>query len=900
MVQSARDPGSGRRGVPARDLAAKLRITAAVLGCASQKDLCARFHEVNPATIFELDRSYKWMQGRALPRSARVYEDWARVLGTTSPITYLQSCTVEEFLDLVCDRHKMSRDALAARAGIVVEGQSKPTVFWAPAGRDAELARLHGSLAAALGGQRRAVLVTGEPGIGKSTLLDAFLASLAGRADLWVLRGQCLRQQGPGEPYLPVLEALGSLGRAAGRELVQAVLSRYAPMWLAQLPALTNEAELDALQKRVAGMAPERMLRQMAEAVEALTAEHRALVLGLDDLQWSDHATLELIDTLVRRQLPVRLLIVGAYRPAEVVASDHPLLVLKQDLQLRGHCEEIALEPLSEEAVGAYFAARFAAGEKTLASSLSLLPRLVHERTGGHPLFMAAVADDLVRREVIARREGRWAAPAPVQEVELPVGVQQFIGQELERLGPEQQRILEAASVAGLEFPVAAVAAALDTDPEAVEAQCTDLVRRQRFLQPVGVDEWLDGAVTARFAFRHDLYREAVCRRLGDGRRRALHLQIGDWGERAHGERAAAIAATLAGHFEEGRDHLRAARYRQYASEQALRRHAPREAIEHARRGLALIEVAPAGAERARRELLLHRTLAVALIMAKGFAAPELAAVYARAGELCNEVDDPETLVTVLCGSWNLAVTQGDLDRASAIADQLLALAERRPEPVPLLQAHVVVAQTRFYTGEPVAAGRHAEACLALYDVQHHRHLTDVYGEDPGVVGHMLASVAQWMLGCPDQARRHSDDGLRLSRELGYPFGIAQALWARTIIDQCCSDVDQVRERGAALIRLCREAEIALWLGGGRILRGWALARQGRVGPGLAQLRRGLDAWRATGASHLVPSFLPCWRTRWRRAARTRRRRPRSPKPGRWPSARASAGTRPSCTGSPV
>jgi hypothetical protein len=139
-----------------------------------------------------------------------------------------------------------------------------------------------------------------------------------------------------------------------------------------------------------------------------------------------------------------------------------------------------------------------------------------------------------------------------------------------------------------------------------------------------------------------------VCRRLGDGRRCALHLQIGSWGERAHGDRAAAIAATLAGHFEEGRDHLRAARYRQYASEQALRRHAPREAIEHARRGLALIRQAPAGAERARRELLLHRALAVALTMAKGFAAPELAEVYTRSGELCNEVDDPETLVPVL------------------------------------------------------------------------------------------------------------------------------------------------------------------------------------------------------------------------------------------------------------
>ena len=101
-----------------RDFGAKLRITAAVLGCASQKDLCARFREVNPGTTFELDRSYKWMQGRALPRSARLYEDWAALLGTGRPVAWLQSCTVDEFLELVCDRHEVSREALVARAGL--------------------------------------------------------------------------------------------------------------------------------------------------------------------------------------------------------------------------------------------------------------------------------------------------------------------------------------------------------------------------------------------------------------------------------------------------------------------------------------------------------------------------------------------------------------------------------------------------------------------------------------------------------------------------------------------------------------------------------------------------------------------------------------------------------------
>jgi predicted ATPase len=172
------------------------------------------------------------------------------------------------------------------------------------------------------------------------------------------------------------------------------------------------------------------------------------------------------------------------------------------------------------------------------------------------------------------------------------------------------------------------------------------------------------------------------------------------------------------------------------------------------------------------------------------------------------------------------------------------------------LHAHVLVAQTRFFTGDPAAAGRHVEDGLAFHDAQHHRHLTAVYGEDNGVVGRLLRGWVQWLIGCPEQACRHSDDGLRLSRELGYPFGIAQALWARTIIDQHRGDVDRVRERAESLIRLCREKEIGLWLDGGRILRGWALARQGRVGPGTAQLRRGLDAWRATGTAWIVPYYL--------------------------------------------
>jgi predicted ATPase/DNA-binding CsgD family transcriptional regulator len=721
-------------------------------------------------------------------------------------------------------------------------------------GRDAELTRLQGALAAALEGGRQMVLVTGVPGIGKSALLEAFLASLAERPDLWLARGQCLPQVGPGEPYLPVLEALGSLCREPGAAPVQAALGRYAPIWLTQLPTLLTEAELDALQRRVGGMGPERMLRQMAEAVEALTVE-RLLVLCFDDLQWSDRATLELIDALARRQPKARLLIVGAYRTTELVGADHPLLALKQDLHLRGRCAELALEPLPGAAVAAYCARRFGVDE---APSMRALPRLVQERSGGNPLFMTAILDDLVRRGVILHREGRWSVAEPMQELAVPTSVREFIASELERLEPDQQRLLEAASVAGPEFSAAALAAALAAEAaeEEIEAWVTDLVRRQRFLRPAAVGEDRDGAVAARFVFRHDLYREVVYARLSLGRRSTLHRRIGEWREQAYGERAKDIAATLAVHFEEAGDWLRAARYRRHASDQAQRRHAPREATDHARRGVMLIQRVPPSQERIREELLLQQALAVAVTTAGGFAVPELSRVYARARELCDEVEDLDSSVSVLCGLQNLALHQGDCRRASDLANQLLSLGQQRLEPVPLLQACAAAASTRFFMGEPAEAVLHTARGLALYDVRHHQHLADVYGEDPGVLCYLAAGCAQWMLGYPDRARRHIDDGLSLSRELGYPFVAAQALWGGGIVYQHCGDVDRVRKHAEALFRLCREGQIVLWLGGARILRGWTLMQQGRAQLGAARLRRGIDHWSATGTLHHRPYFL--------------------------------------------
>ena len=167
---------------------------------------------------------------------------------------------------------------------------------------------------------------------------------------VWIARGQCLEQYGAGEAYLPVLDALSRLGRGPRRSRVVEVLRRHAPAWLLELPSLLAAADRVELRQQVGGATRERMLREMAEAMEALTAEAPS-ILVLEDLHWSDYSTLDLIAYLARRRDPARLMVIGTYRPVDVILGDHPLKGVKRELQAHGLCHELPLECLTEDAV---------------------------------------------------------------------------------------------------------------------------------------------------------------------------------------------------------------------------------------------------------------------------------------------------------------------------------------------------------------------------------------------------------------------------------------------------------------------------------------------------------------------------------------------------------------------
>ena len=256
----------------------------------------------------------------------------------------------------------------------------------------------------AIGGEQQIVFVTGEAGIGKTTLVQAFLEQASAAHGICVAHGQCLEHFGAGEAYLPVLDGFSRLSRGPAGGQALELLRQQAPTWLAQMPSLITASERETLQAHVLGATRERMLREMAEVIEALTAKV-PLVLVLEDLHWSDYSTLDLdfVFGLFGMILPGFSSLV-MHRPVEVIVGDHPLKGVKRELQAHNLCKELVLEYLSQDAIGHdYLSARF--------HQHHLPPKLiqmVHRRTEGNPLFMVNVVEYLVDEKVIAEHQGTW------------------------------------------------------------------------------------------------------------------------------------------------------------------------------------------------------------------------------------------------------------------------------------------------------------------------------------------------------------------------------------------------------------------------------------------------------------------------------------------------------------
>jgi serine/threonine protein kinase/predicted ATPase len=753
-------------------------------------------------------------------------------------------------------RRPTAAEVDAALTELAVNGRSRPqSTQLKPGrpptvGRQQERASLWAGFEEAAAGHGLLVCVTGEPGMGKTTLVEDFLDELAAVGRLCsVGRGRCSERLAGAEAYLPFLEALDSLLEGDGSGAAPRLMKAVAPAWYVQVagnPALMRVAA----EPRAASQ--ERLKRELCAFLQEVS-RLRPVVLFLDDLHWADASTADLLAYLGSRCIAWRLLAVVTYRPSDLLLGGHPFRPVQLDLQGRGLCREVSLGFLGRPDVERYLALQFP-GHGFPAE----LADVVHRRTEGNPLFLVDLLRYLCDRGAIVTVEGRWALTQVVPDLqrELPESVRSLIRRKLERLDETDRRLLAAASVQGHEFDAAVVAAVLDLDAAEVEERLAELDRIHALVRLLREHVLPDETHTLQYSFVHILYQNALYGGLTPARKTAWSAAAARALLRHYGEKSPEVATELALLFEAARDPAQAATYFLYAAEHAVRVHASREAVVLARRGLALLHTLQDTPARARQEQELLHALGVSLVATQGFASPEVEQTYVRAQALCQQAEDKSALFPVLYGLWNVCLLRCEFPRCKELAGQMFALAQGRTEPVWLLQAHNVMQQPLLHGGDFAAARHLQEQCLALYDPQQHRKLTEVYGEDPGVGCMAYGAVTLWCLGYPDQALRSVQAARNRADELSNPFDLARSLYFGAFTHVCRRETRLTRELAEALMGLSNEQGFALLRHGGAILHGWALAEQGRAAEGIHQIRQGLAGWQATGALSHRPYHL--------------------------------------------
>ena len=711
-------------------------------------------------------------------------------------------------------------------------------------GRTAEVKHLEQSLEAALQGQRQIIFVTGEPGIGKTTLVDAFLDQRDPSSDLWISRGQCIEHYGAGEAYLPLLEATNRLSQTADRSYLLAELRRHAPSWLVQLPSLTAPAEREALQQQLQGTTQERMLREAAEVIIRVTAQH-GVILILEDLHWCDVSTLEWLAYIAQRREPMKLLLIGTYRPADVLAGEHPLRGVVQELRAKNQCEELPLAPLSEAAVGEYLNGFFPDTPQS-----AEVRRAMYHRTGGNPLFMVNVVDYLVQQ-----MSGQNVVHNAINGIEksVPENLRQLIEQHIDRLPEEDRQLLEVASVVGVEFSVATTAASLHHETELIEAQCEALARKGQFIQAQGVEEWPDGTLNTRYSFRHALYQNVLYDRLAEARRIRLHREIGECRETAFQTQVGEIATELAMHFERGRDLPRAIRYLKIAGDNAMRRNAHREAITSLNKGLQLLATLPEVPQRIQAELSFQVSLGAAFMTMKGYGAPEAGQAYDRARALSQHLADPRQHFRAVWGLWSFYYVRGQHQIARELAEHCLLLAEQLHDSVRQMQAHEALGASLFAVGAFVDSRSHLEESIRLYDAQPQRSNAL---QNPGVDCRAYLGLVLWWLGYPDQALQRAQEAAALAESLSHPLSVAFAQGWLSWVSYFRRDWPALRAQTETLMALSSDQELPLWLAMGVALHARTLVEHGQLTEGIAQSDRAQHIYETTGVALFSPASL--------------------------------------------
>lgn len=562
-------------------------------------------------------------------------------------------------------------------------------------GREAELKRLEELTLQMINGKGRVVFVTGESGIGKSSLIREFLHRSRNRfTNVFTLQGRSVEQYGTGEAYLPFLEAVGALLPTQHRDRIVGLLRTYAPTWCLQFPAaFVSSIALEKLQQETAGATKERMMREMGDMLAALST-HAPVILLLEDLHWADPSSIDLLRHLGQRISEHRVLIVGTYRPADLERSEHPLKNCKFELQTQKLSEEFALDSLGEAQIAGFLDSHFR--PNNFPPELSAL---IYGKTEGHPLFATSLIQFLAENGDIGEVNERWTLKRPLNEIriEVPENVRSLIRKKIEALDENDRRALQYATIEGDEFLSTVLAALLNADELDLEEQLAVVERVHGLIETVGEEELPDGGLATRYRFAHALYQNVLYADMVTKRRILLHRKAGEKLLEHYGKQSPRIAAQLAEHFERGRDFPRTIEYLAHAGDNAGRLFANAEAAAHYSRALKLSKEYEQ-ADRAETLLALyHKRGKVNLALGKFQKAvddfTEMLEAAKRTGSTAQESAALNALTMTLFYSHRL-------DEITARADEILQAAERAGSEALRIEAMQVLALKHLGDGE--------------------------------------------------------------------------------------------------------------------------------------------------------------------------------------------------------
>lgn len=704
-----------------------------------------------------------------------------------------------------------------------------------PIGREAEFARLaqaHRSLAER---GTQVLFITGEAGIGKSTLVGEYLRHAALADDALIGRGQCIEGHGASEAYLPFLDAIGQLASGPRGSAAVRALRQEAPTWVLHMPGLAEGAPEGVAAANPVVLTRERMLRELTNALDRIGTE-QSVVISLEDLHWSDHSTLDALEMLCRRESDARVLVLGTLRTGDIASGAHPVHSLAAELTARGHATTIALRPLDEPSIRRVIEGRATA---PLGSEVAAV---VAARSGGNPLFATSLVE-------------QWSPESPPPGGEtvgegVPESLKQLVASQLEHITPEQRRVMEAAAVAGETLTPGIAAAISGLDLEQVEEILDACARKGQFLRRRGAFEWPDGDLEDEYQFIHSLFREIVIGGLPLGRRTRMHRTAGEVLTARLGDQAQRHIDEIATHFVLGGDAERAVPALVAAARRARSRSAQREARDHLERALALLPRISDEEARARLELDAQALLGAVLIALDGWAAPSIQATYERALDLVRHTEDRVLIREILSGLATTHEFRGEYEEAQRIITEQISLTP--PGALPSPESHELLACSLFHQGQLHRSLEEARKGLAVAQSVGGPAAWSVFGQHPATACRMWLAQASWFLGDVRTAMEYVRESIETAPD---DFSLLHAHDYAGMIAQYSGDVRGARHHARRMFALARELGFESHEISSGLLRAWAEGASGYA-EALPLLALAVDTYRSSGMRMDLPWVL--------------------------------------------